>query len=36
LHDPGRSNRMDIVYIGLTLGFFVASYAFIVVCERLS
>jgi hypothetical protein len=36
LHDLGRSNRMDIVYIGLTVGFFVASWAFIVACERLS
>jgi len=27
---------MDIVYIGLTVGFFVASWAFIVACERLS
>jgi hypothetical protein len=31
-----RSNRMDIVYIGLTVGFFVVSWAFIVACERLS
>jgi len=27
---------MDIVYIGLTVGFFVVSWAFIVACERLS
>jgi len=27
---------MDVVYIGLTVGFFVASWAFIVACERLS
>ena len=36
LHRFGRSNRMDIVYIGLTVGFFVVSWAFIVACERLS
>jgi len=27
---------MDLVYIGLTVGFFVVSWAFIVACERLS
>jgi len=27
---------MDIVYIGLTVGFFAVSWAFIVACERLS
>jgi len=27
---------MDVVYLGLTVGFFVASWAFIVACERLS
>jgi len=27
---------MDVAYIGLTVGFFVASWAFIVACERLS
>jgi len=27
---------MDVVYIGLTVGFFVASWALIVACERLS
>ena len=36
MHDSGRSKRMDIVYIGLTVGFFVVSWAFIVACERLS
>jgi len=36
VHPFGRSNRMDLVYIGLTVGFFVVSWAFIVACERLS
>ena len=31
-----RSERMDIVYIGLTVGFFVVSWAFVVACDRLS
>jgi hypothetical protein len=31
-----RSERMDIVYIGLTVGFFVVSWAFVVACDHLS
>jgi len=27
---------MDFVYLALTIGFFAVSWAFIVVCERLS
>jgi len=27
---------MDVAYIGLTVGFSLASWAFIVACERLS
>jgi len=33
---PKGAVGMDIVYIGLTVGFFVASWAVIVACERLS
>jgi len=28
--------RMDVLYLGLAIGFFVLSWAFIVACERLS
>jgi hypothetical protein len=33
---PEERNEMDLVYIGLALGFFALSWGFIVACERLS
>jgi hypothetical protein len=32
---PERS-PMDLVYLGLTVGFFFVSWAFVVACDRLS
>jgi len=32
----GRDVPMDVLYLGLTVGFFALSWAFIVACERLS
>jgi hypothetical protein len=29
-------NGMDLLYLGLTVGFFALSWAFIVACERLA
>jgi hypothetical protein len=33
---PEGAIEMDVVYVGLTVGFFVVSWAFLVACERLS
>lgn len=30
-----RGTRMDALYLGLTIGFFALSWAFIVACDRL-
>jgi len=27
---------MDVLYLGLTVGFFLVSWAFVVACDRLS
>jgi hypothetical protein len=32
----GEASRMDLLYLGLTVGFFVVSWAFVVACDRLS
>lgn len=31
-----EEQRMDLLYIGLTVGFFALSWAFVVACDRLS
>ncbi len=31
-----RRGMMDLLYLGLTVGFFALSWALIVACERLS
>jgi hypothetical protein len=31
-----NARMMDVIYVGLTLGFVALSWAFIVACERLS
>jgi hypothetical protein len=31
-----EEHRMDLLYVGLTVGFFALSWAFVVACERLS
>jgi hypothetical protein len=33
---PEGAIEMDVVYVALTVGFFVVSWAFLVACERLS
>jgi hypothetical protein len=34
--DRTRRNAMDVLYLGLAVGFFALSWAFIEACERLS
>ena len=36
LHFNSEVNAMDMLYLGLTVGFFALSWALIVACERLS
>jgi hypothetical protein len=31
-----KGTAMDLVYLGLTVGFFIVSWAFIVACDHLS
>jgi hypothetical protein len=31
-----KGNPMDVLYLGLTVGFFLVSWAFVVACDRLS
>jgi hypothetical protein len=35
-HQTTEDRAMDVLYLGLTLGFFALSWAFIVACEHLS
>jgi hypothetical protein len=34
-HDFGREGMMDLVYLGLTVVFLLATYGLVVLCERL-
>lgn len=33
---PGEEHAMDLLYIGLAVGFFALSWALVVACDRLS